>query len=431
MAYAFSDWVHLAMISFTVLVWLGFLTLIASVVALDLGVFHRKAHVVTMPEALGWSAVWLSLALVFNVGVYYLYELNPAGWDMDTSQLTGRDAALQFFTGYLIEKSLSIDNIFVIAMIFAYLRIPASEQHRVLFWGILGALVMRAILIVGGIALIERFAWLTYVLGLVLIYSAAKMLVVRHDNVDLADGSLMRLVHKWVPATDALHGDKFFVRGNGALVATPLFIALVLVEATDVLFAIDSIPAILAVSRDPFIVFTSNIFAVLGLRSLYFVLAGLMDRFRYLKMSLVYLLAYVGVKMLLVHVYPIPNLVSLCVITGILSVGVLASTQAGRDTIALLSPLADELEQLFVVSYRQARRGVILLVGSTVLLIGVAMIVLPGPAMLVVPLGLAILGVEFAWARTWLRRFKETLDSAGLGKVRLRVGRRQVPNKAD
>ena len=400
------------MITFTVSIWIGFLALIAIVIALDLGVFHRKAHVISLPEALGWSFVWFALALVFNLGVYYLYDLNPSGWDMDTEQLSGREAAVQFFTGYLVEKSLSVDNIFVIAMIFAHFRVPLSLQHRVLFWGILGAVVLRGIMIAAGVALIERFEWVTYILGAILIYSAAKILVIRHDNVDVANSSTIRLLRRLFPLTDEFHEDRFFVRANGILTATPLFVALVLVEVTDIMFAVDSIPAILAISRDPFIVFTSNIFALLGLRSLYFVLAGLMEKFRYLKMSLVFLLAYVGVKMLLVHHYPIPNLVSLTIIGGILAVGALASTAAARDTIALLSPLADHLEKLAVESYRQARRAVILVLGSSVLLIGIAMVLLPGPAILVVPLGLAILAVEFAWAGRWLARIKATVDGA-------------------
>lgn len=398
------------MLTVTTLIWTGFIALIGIFVALDLGVFHRKAHVVSLPEALGWSAVWVSLALAFNVGVFYLYELNPGGWDMDTEQLSGSEAALQFFTGYVVEKSLSVDNIFVIAMIFAYLRTPLVEQHRVLFWGIMGAIIMRGVMIFGGLAILERFEWVSYLLGGVLVYSAAKILIIRHDNVDVANSSTLRLVRRLFDVTDDYHGSNFFVRRNGALMATPLFVALILVEMADVMFAIDSIPAIFAITQDPFIVFTSNIFALLGLRSLYFVLSGLMEKFRYLKMSLVFLLAYVGVKMLLVHHYPIPNHVSLLIIGGILTVGVLASTKAGRDTIALLSPLAGQMEELMVASYRQARRAVILLLGSSVLVIGLAMVVLPGPAVVVVPLGLAILGIEFAWARRWLTDIRRRLD---------------------
>lgn len=395
----------------TVTVWAGFLLLISVVIALDLGVFHRKSRVVTLPEALGWTAVWFALAMAFNVGVYYLYELNPAGWNMDTAKLSGRDAAIQFFTGYLVEKSLSVDNIFAIAMVFAYFRIPEQEQHRVLFWGVFGAVVLRAVMIIGGLAIIEKFDWLVYVLGAILIYSAGSMMVMRHDNMAADNRGLIKLVRRFVPVTDTLHGNRFFVDLSGVRTATPLFMALVLVELSDVMFAVDSIPAIFAITRDPFIVLTSNVFAILGLRSLYFVLAGMMDRFRYLKRSLIFVLAFIGVKMMLVHHYPIPNLVSLAVIGGLLSVGIVASILAGPDPAALVSPLADSLEKIAVASYRQARKAVILLVGSSVLVIGLAMVILPGPAFLVIPAGLAILAVEFVWARRWLARVRQTVDA--------------------
>jgi tellurite resistance protein TerC len=399
-------------VSVTQIVWLSFLLLISLIVALDLGVFHRKARIPSLAEALGWSAVWFALAMVFNVGVYFLYELNPSGWDMDTDQLSGSQAALQFFTGYLIEKSLSIDNIFVIAMVFSYFRVPAEYQHRVLFWGILGAVVLRGIMIVGGLALIDRFEWMTYLLGAILVYSGAKMLIIRHDNVDLAGSPAIAAVRRFIPITDQIDGSRFFTTVDGVRMATPLFVALVLVEFSDVMFAIDSIPAIFAITRDPFIVFTSNIFALLGLRSLFFVLAGLMHRFRYLKTSLAYLLAYIGVKMLISHHYPIPNLVSLAIISGILTVGIIASTNAARDAAALLSPLANELERLAISSYKQARRAIILLLGSSIMLLGAAMVVLPGPAILVIPLGLAILALEFTWAARWLARYRQTVGEA-------------------
>jgi len=394
------------MISFTVLVWIAYLLLIAVVVALDLGIFHRKAHVVTLPEALGWTSVWVTLALVFNIGIYYLYELNPAGWDMDTERLSGAEAAIQYFTGYLVEKSLSIDNIFVIAMVFAHFQVPLMEQHRVLFWGILGAIILRGIMIFGGVIVIEQFDWVVYLLGAVLLFSAAKMLVIRHDNIALEENYVIRLVRRIYPVTTVFHGSRFFVYINGVRTATPLFLALIFVETSDVMFAIDSIPAIFAITRDPFIIFTSNVFAILGLRSLYFVLAGLMERFRYLKMSLVFLLAFIGVKMILIHHHPISNQVSLAIIGGILAVGIIASVKSVQDSAALLSPLANELERLAITSYRQARRAVILLLGSSILLIGLVMVVLPGPAIIVIPLGLSILAIEFAWARRWLHQIK-------------------------
>jgi tellurite resistance protein TerC len=400
----------------TGLVWLGFIGFVVVMVALDLGVFHRRAHVVRVPEALVWTVVWIALALAFNVLVYFLYEGNWGGWSSALShQLTGRQAALQFFTGYVVEKSLSIDNIFVIAMVFAYFRVPLAQQHRLLIWGVLGAVVLRGVMIAAGAVLIARFEWIVYVFGVLLLASAAKMLVTRHDSLDPDRNVAVRLTRRFYPVTSEYEGSRFFTKVGGQRAATPLFLALILVESSDVMFAIDSIPAIFAITTDPFLIFTSNVFAILGLRSLYFALAGLMDRFRYLKTSLVFVLAYVGVKMLLTHHHPIPNLVSLGIIGGILGVGVLASVTAGhKDTAALMSPIVHELEDLATLTYRQARRIVILIVGLTVLLIGVVMIVLPGPALLVIPLGLSLLAIEFAWARRWLKELRET--AAGVGQ---------------
>ena len=394
----------------TIFLWIGFVVFVFAMVMLDLGVFHRKARAVSIGEAFAWTFVWVAMALVFNVFVYFLYAENWFGWtDLHSHQLTGAQAAIQFFTGYVIEKSLSLDNIFVIAMIFAYFSVPLSEQHRVLFWGILGAVVLRGVMIAMGAVLIERFDWIIYVFGGFLILSAVKMLVMRHDNLDPNKNPLVRLTRRFYPVTDEFVGSRFFTTLDGRKAVTPLFLALVLVESSDVIFAVDSIPAIFAITRDPFLVFTSNVFAILGLRSLYFALAGMMEKFRYLKMSLVFLLAYVGVKMLLAHHYPIPNLVSLAMIGGILSVGVLASLAASRDTAKLVSPLVDDLEELAIDTYRYARRVVILVVGGTVLLVGIAMIVLPGPAFVVVPLGLGILAIEFAWARRWLKKARQML----------------------
>lgn len=398
------------MITFTVLVWVAFLLMIVAIVFLDLGVFHRESHVVTLPEALGWTTVWVTLSLVFNIGVYYLYELNPAGWDMDTSQLTGRDAALQYLTGYVVEKSLSIDNIFVIAMVFAHFKVPLAEQHRVLFWGILSAVVLRGIMIMGGVTIIERFDWVVYLFGALLLYSAANMLVLRHDNVSPEDNAAIKVLRRFYPVTNEFHGRRFFVKINGVRTATPLLLALVLVEVSDVTFAIDSIPAIFAITRDPFIVFTSNVFAILGLRSLYFVLAGLMDKFRYLKTSLVFLLAFIGVKMLLVHHYHIPNEVSLAIIGGILMVGILASTKVALDSAALLSPLANELGRVLDYSYRQGRTAVILVLGSTLLLLATVMVFLPTPTWFVITAGAILLAIELSWCWQWLSRLKKARD---------------------
>ena len=326
------------------LVWLIFIAIVLIMVFLDLGVFHRHAHRISVREALVWTGVWVAVALCFNVIVYFLYGHNWLGWtDVHSHDLTGREAAVQFFTGYGIEKSLSVDNIFVIAMVFSFFRIPSEHQHRVLLWGILGAIVMRGVMIAIGAVIIERFHWSAYLFGLVLLTSAVKMLITRHETIEPEKNWLVRLAHKLYPT--APHSDgAFFVRNaDGRTAITHTFLALLMVETTDVMFAVDSIPAIFAVTRDPFLVFTSNIFAMLGLRSLYFAVAGMMDKFRYLKMSLVFLLAYVGVKMMLAHHYPIPNLVSLAVIAGILFVGVAASIVAGgKDPAHLIGPLAEE-----------------------------------------------------------------------------------------
>jgi len=377
-------------------------------VALDLGVFHRRRRIVRLPEALAWTAFWIVLALAFNCVVYLLYERGSVGqWSWAGLDASGRQAALQFLTGYVLEKSLSLDNIFVIAMIFAYFKVPAEHQHRLLFWGVLGAVVLRGLMIAAGVVLINRLEWVIYIFGVVLIVSSVRILVLRHDNLNPQESWIVKLVSRAYPVAND-HQGRFFVRlADGRRAVTSLFLALLLVESSDVMFAVDSIPAIFAITRDPFLIFTSNVFAILGLRSLYFALAGLLHRFRHIKTSLAFVLAYVGIKMLLSHHYPIPNVVSLAVICGLLIVGMAASVLAGRDdTAALRSPLRDHLEDLAQVGIRQGRRIVVLVVGMTVLVIGVAMIVLPGPAFLVIPLGLAILGVEFAWARLWLRRLK-------------------------
>lgn len=317
----------------TVWLWIGFIVLVLGMLALDLGVFHRRPHVIGTREALAWTAFWVVIALLFNTAVYYMYEHHWLGIGLHIGhQLGGRQAALEFFSGYLIEKSLSLDNIFVIALIFAYFRVPAMFQHRVLFWGILGALIMRGVMIAAGVALIQRFDWITYVFGAILFVTAVKMLLTSEESVEPENNILVRFARRWYAVSPGFEGQRFFTRIDGRRGITPLFLVLLVVESTDVLFAVDSIPAIFAVTRDPFIVFTSNVFAILGLRSLYFALASLMDRFRYLKLSLVFVLAFVGVKMILAHAFPdaLPIEVSLIVICSILGVGVLASVLAAR-----------------------------------------------------------------------------------------------------
>lgn len=279
--------------------------------ALDLGVFHKKSHTVSMREACSWTAVWVSLAMIFNIGVWHY---------------AGSEKALEFLTGYVIEYSLSVDNLFVFALLFSHFAVPAHLQHKVLFWGIIGALVLRAMMIVLGAVLIAKFSWIIYVFGAFLIITGIKMIVKREDTIHPEDNRLIALFRRMMPVTKNFEGNKFFVRHNGVRMATPLFIVLLLVEFTDVVFAVDSIPAIFAVTTDPFIVYSSNVFAILGLRSLYFALAGMMDKFHLLKIGLGVVLTFVGVKMLLGHTpYKINTMFSLVVIVTVLAASILAS----------------------------------------------------------------------------------------------------------
>ncbi len=304
--------------------WAGFNVFVLAMLALDLGVFHRKAHVVSFKESITWTVIWVVLAMLFNLGVWHYM---------------GRQKALEFFTGYVIEKSLSVDNIFVFVMLFSYFSVPPVYQHRVLFWGIIGALIMRAIMIALGAALIAEFSWVIYVFGVFLILTGIKMIVKKEEAIHPERTRVVRWFKKLMPVTDGYRGGKFFVRENGVRYATPLFVVLLLVEFTDLIFAVDSIPAIFAVTTDTFIVYTSNVFAILGLRSLYFALAGVMDRFHYLKIGLGLVLAFVGVKMLLAHSpYKIDTLVSLCVILGILAASVVASLLRPRHPVKFDGP---------------------------------------------------------------------------------------------
>jgi len=397
---------------FVVWIGFGFFVFVLMMVVIDLGVFPRKRHSISIQESLAWTGVWVVLALVFNIFVFYLYDYNWFGWtDIPSHDLSGRAAAVQFFAAFLLEKSLSVDNIFIIAMVFAYFRIPLSEQHRVLFWGILGAVALRGVMIASGVALIEWSDWVAYLLGGLLIVSAAKMLVIRHDNLRPDQNIAVRLARRCWPITNELYGNRFFVNESGLRAATPLFLTLLLVGTSNVIFAIDSIPAVFSVTRDPFLIFTSNIFAVLGLRSLYFAVAGMMHKFRFLKMSLVFLLAFAGVQMMLSVHYAIPGFVSLAIICGFLGVGILASAfSAPLDTARLVSPLVDDLEELLFLTYREARRVVILVVGMTIVLLGILMLALPAPGMLTIILGLTILALEFAWARKWLKGVRAMAD---------------------
>jgi tellurite resistance protein TerC len=291
--------------------WIGFHVFIFFMLALDLGVFHKRTHNVPVKEAITWTGVWIFLALLFNIFVYLEF---------------GKTKALEFLTGYVIEYSLSVDNIFVFILIFTYFSVESRYQHKILFWGILGALIMRGIFIITGVALINRFHWIVVVFGGFLLFTGIKMLFQKDEEVKPHNNPIIKLAKRFLPMTESLHGSKLFVKLNGKVMATPLFLVLLIIESSDLIFAVDSIPAILAISKSTFIVYTSNIFAILGLRSLYFAIAGIMKYFRYLKVGLSFVLIFVGAKMLgsFFHI-EIPILLSLGIIIFILLVAILAS----------------------------------------------------------------------------------------------------------
>ena len=303
-------------------VWIVFIAFILIFLAIDLGVFNKENHVIKTKEASIWTAIWVTIALSFSAVIYWLFSNgmvhNPTG-------LTPNNAVLKYITGYLIELSLSVDNVFVIAVIFAAFKIPAMYQHRVLFWGIVGALVFRASMIFFGVALITRFEWIIYVFGVFLLYTAFKMLQGEEEEFNPKKSFVFRQIKKIYPITGNIQGENFFVKRMGIKAATPLFVALIVIELTDILFALDSIPAILAITADPFIVFSSNILAIMGLRSMYFLISRMLEKFRYINYSLVVILAFVGLKMLLSHYINLPEWVSLTVISMALLGGVLTS----------------------------------------------------------------------------------------------------------
>ena len=296
------------------MLWAGFAVLITIMFILDLGVFNRKSHEIKFREALTWTLVWVGLALAFNAGIYYFL---------------GPTKALEFLTGYLIEESLSVDNLFVFIMIFGYFHVTRAHQPKILKWGIIGALVLRAVFILIGIELIERFHWTIYLFGGILVFTGAKMAFGGNEELHPEKNPLVRLVRRFVPLSKRIRGDRFFIRKGGVIAATPLFLTLLVVESSDLIFAVDSIPAVLAVTTDPFIVYTSNVFAIMGLRSLYYLIANVMEMFVYLKLGVSFILVYVGAKMLLADIFPIPVVFSLGVIVGVLTLAVLTSVTIG------------------------------------------------------------------------------------------------------
>ena len=310
------------------MIWIGFLSLIIIFLALDLGIFHKDPHNISTKEAMGWTILWVSISLAFSGVIYWVYS---NGWIENTNGLSNEQAVLKYLTGYVIELSLSLDNIFVIAMLFSYFGVAKAYQHKVLFWGILGAIVFRAIMIFVGVVLINKFSWMIFVFGGLLLFSAYRLYFSVDQEFAPEKNPVIKLLKRFFPITKDFEGDRFFVRKRHIRAVTPLFITLVVVETTDIVFAIDSIPAILGVTTDPFLVFSSNIFAILGLRSLYFVLASMLDKFKKLKYSLVFILAFVGVKMLLGHYIHLPEWLSLGMIILALFSGIIVSLLSTRQ----------------------------------------------------------------------------------------------------
>jgi tellurite resistance protein TerC len=390
------------------LVYAGFVAVVLAFLALDLGVFHRRPSEPGIAASIGWTAVWVAAALCVGVAIAVLYEAHAMGLGLavpvlgspgQTMVVDGWEAAKLYITAYLVEKSLSIDNVFVIAMIFGSLGVPATHQHRVLFWGILGALVMRGAMIGLGAGVIGRFSWVVYVFGAVLVVAAVRMALARETGAEPGRSWGVRLLSRVLPIRDELDGQKLLSKVDGRWHGTRLLVALVVIETTDLTFAVDSIPAVYAITGDPFLVFTSNIMAILGLRSLYFCLASAMTRFRYLRAALVGVLLFVGVKMFLIHTpWKTPPEVSLGVVVGLLASGVAASVLVGRRSPG--GPGGGRHAREVWAGRRFLRRVSVLTAGSAMILAGLALSPLPGPQLSILgPLGLGLLASEFLWAR--------------------------------
>ncbi|MCC6660819.1 MAG: TerC/Alx family metal homeostasis membrane protein [Phycisphaerales bacterium] len=409
----------------------GFLAALTVMLAIDLGVLSRRTHTVSVKESLLWSSLWVAVGVGFSVFVYFAYTHHWLGLGLVPPELLplptnapppaegpviapgllpldGVTATWNYLAGYVIEYALSVDNIFIIAVIFKYFATPPQYQHRVLFWGIVGVVVMRGVMIAIGAALLDRFEWVLYVFAGVLILSAAKMLMLKEEEIDLDRNFAVRAARRLLPFTHEYDGSRFLTRRDGRLLATPLLLVLLVVDIADAAFALDSIPAVFTITREPFLVFTSNMFAVLGLRSLFFAISAFLEKFRHLKVSLAFILLYLGAKIFFHKWFEIGPGENLGVIGAVLAVGVLASIidDRGRE-ITRRAFLGPDVERYAKPAFRQARRLVILVVGVTVVLIGIVMIVAPGPGLIVIPIGLAILASEFWWARRLLRQFKQ------------------------
>ena len=390
------------------MIWILFLLLILSLLLLDLVVLHRKARDLSVYEAFALAIFWVSIGLGFSVLIYFAYEYHWFSITINPS-INGKTATIQYLTAYLVEESLSLDNLFVIALILQSLKIPLGFQHRVLLWGIFGAVILRGVSIWLGIYLYEAISWMNYVFGSVLLFSAAKLLIDdQQTTVPTGQNTIIRLFQNFLPLTPDLESGRFFVRQAGKLSMTPLFIAVIMVETADLLFAMDSIPAVIGISQDKFIIYSSNIFAILGLRALYFVLAAALASLRYLKVTIMLILGFIGVKMLIADYIIIEPTISLLVIVTLLLLGIGVSLINPHQPMLDISPVGKaRLNTLYHFTFASLRRAFILIVGSSVVLVGIIMIFTPGPAILVIPAGIAILATEFFWAQRLLNRIKE------------------------
>jgi len=390
------------------MIWIVFLLFILILLFLDLVVLQRKASDMSLYEAMALSTFWVSIGLSFSIMIYFIYENH---WFPGSTDLTldGQTAVVQYLTAYLVEESLSLDNLFVIAMIFQALQIPLGYQHRVLLWGVLGAIVLRGISIGLGIYLFTAFSWMNYVFGSILLFSAVKLLVdTQQPDIHPKQSTVLQLAQRIMPLVPDMASGRFFIRQGGVLCMTPLFVALLMVETADLFFAIDSIPAVIGISQDKFIIYSSNIFAILGLRALYFLLAAAIRNLRYLRVTLTLILGFIGVKMLIADYVDIDAGTSLLIVATLLGLGIGASLLSPHRPVLGESPVGKaRLDTLYEFTFASLRRTLVLLVGSSVVLVGVIMIFTPGPAILVIPGGLAILASEFFWARRLLVKFRE------------------------
>lgn len=390
------------------MIWIVFVLLIVVLLLLDLVLLHRKASDLSLFEAVALAIFWVSLGLSFSLLIYFIYENH---WFADSINLAidGQTAVIHYLTAYLVEESLSLDNLFVIALILQSLQIPLGYQHRVLLWGILGAIVLRGVSIFMGVYLFNAFSWMNYIFGSILLFSAVKLLVDNQQpTVHPKQSTVLRLVQHFLPLDPDMTGGRFFIRRAGTLCMTPLFIAVLMVEATDLLFAVDSIPAVIGISQDKFIIYSSNIFAILGLRALYFVMAAALGNLRYLKVTLTLILGFIGVKMLSADYVDIAAGTSLLIIATLLVLGISISMLNPHRSIIGESPVGKaRLNTLYEFTFGSLRRALTLVVGSSIVVVGVIMIFTPGPAILVIPTGLAILATEFYWARRLLALFRQ------------------------